>query len=297
MKTFAYSSCITLITSLILFLSGCGSGKPELVKVDPAFNEYISAYSSGMRSRKNHIRVELQDVLAEDVLATIRNNEFGTPDATILKDIFTFEPEIKGHAVWTDEHSIEFIPDEALPVNQFYNVYFDLEKLVQVKDGYEEFHFQFATYEQKLKVKFFIAVFHLYQFFQIKINIVELIYGQCFIGDKFDRMLICPDCMAFDFRFKRKDVFQNCCIRCTKFIVPDCSQYIFSQHILQFHTNVVFTRTHSGRISRDVFIKSRIDFHQFRFPRAATAEEKDKRSNECNARGVSKRFHSFRIND
>jgi alpha-2-macroglobulin len=152
MKTLASSSCIAIIASLFIFLSGCGSGKPELVKVDPAFNEYISAYSSGMRSRKNNIRIELQDVLTNEVMESISNNGLGLPDSALLKDVFTFEPEIKGHAIWTDGHSIEFVPDEPLPVNQFYDVYFDLDRLTQVKDGYEEFHFQFATYQQELTV-------------------------------------------------------------------------------------------------------------------------------------------------
>ena len=74
---------MALISLLGLILAGCGTGKPELVKVDAGFSNYVSAYSSGMQSRTEPIRVQLQDVLNEDALASVKKE-----DTLLLQDIF-----------------------------------------------------------------------------------------------------------------------------------------------------------------------------------------------------------------
>lgn len=146
---------------MALVFASCGTGKPEIVRVDPGFGNYVSAYSSGMQSRTSTIRVQLQDVLNADALASVNKQ-----DTLLLQDIFAFEPEIRGKAIWSSEYTVEFIPAEPLPVNQFYDVYFDLERLAEVKDGYEDFHFQFATFQQDL----FVTVDGLYDSEEYDLN-------------------------------------------------------------------------------------------------------------------------------
>lgn len=137
----------SLIVIFLAIVSGCGS-KPKIIQMDPAFGEYVSGYTSGMITRKSNIRIEL----VQDLKPELKTKN-GAPDSSVLKDIFSFSPEVKGQAVWVGERVIEFIPEEPMPPNQFYNVEFDLERVAQVKDDYEEFVFQFATYQQNLFVE------------------------------------------------------------------------------------------------------------------------------------------------
>lgn len=137
----------TAIALFFLTILGCGPSKPEIFKVDPAFGEYISGYTSGMVTRKSNIRIELSEGLNPDL-----KKSSALPDSALLEDIFSFEPELKGHAIWINDRVIEFIPDEVLPVNQFYTVDFDLEKVAKVKNEFENFKFQFSTFQQTMFV-------------------------------------------------------------------------------------------------------------------------------------------------
>lgn len=143
MKTKALYFVLLVVTGSISILLSCGS-KPEIYRIDPAYGKYISGYSSGMVSRQSGIRVELADETLKD---------FKSEDPKILEDIFSFSPELKGKAIWISDRVVEFIPDEKLPVNQFYTVDFDLERLANVDRGYENFRFQFATYTQHIYVE------------------------------------------------------------------------------------------------------------------------------------------------
>ncbi|MDX2361023.1 MAG: MG2 domain-containing protein [Crocinitomicaceae bacterium] len=139
-KTFF--KCFAALLATILF-SACGPTKPELIQVDPGFNVYISGYTSGMIQRQDNIRIELKEDL-EGLESFSEDN---------LLAMFEFEPAISGKVVVIGERLIEFIPDEMLPVNQFYTVRFQLDELIEVESGFEEFAFQFATFGQKLSVE------------------------------------------------------------------------------------------------------------------------------------------------
>ncbi len=138
----------SMIALLCAVFSGCGPSRPKIIKVDPAFGEYVSGYTAGMVTRKSNIRIELSQTLKPEL-----KDRHGRPDSTVLEDIFSFEPEVKGKAIWVSDRIIEFIPDEVLPVNQFYTVEFDLERVAEVKSDYEEFVFQFSTFQQTLFVE------------------------------------------------------------------------------------------------------------------------------------------------
>lgn len=156
---------LTIITIVVL-LSSCFHFKTEINEVNPAFGQYISAYTSGMVSRKTSIRIELakgyfethsvlnKSSVKDSVLFTSPANAqlVALPDSTILEDIFSFEPKIKGKAIWISDRIIEFIPAETLPVNQLYNVKFNLEDVMVVPEDFETFRFQFSTFPQNLFV-------------------------------------------------------------------------------------------------------------------------------------------------
>ena len=163
-KPFYFFSLLSL-TSL-LFLHSCFQGKPKIKAVNPAFKQYIEAFTSGMISRKSTIRVDLTFAYGDkkenikwhqqsdvDSVAASSSEDFVLPDSSVLEDIFEFEPAIPGKAQWLSNRSIEFVPDLPLSSNQLYDVTFKLEKILKVKNEFEEFEFQFATYPQSLFVE------------------------------------------------------------------------------------------------------------------------------------------------
>ena len=167
MKRYTLFSVITiLIATMALILSSCFFSRSGILEVNPAFGQYISAYTSGMLSRKSTVRIELaesyykshpiknppafQDSLAAAIYYA--NKLSALPDSGLLKDIFSFEPAIKGRAVWISDRIIEFIPAETLPVNQLYQARFQLGNVLDVPKEFREFRVQFSTYPQNLFV-------------------------------------------------------------------------------------------------------------------------------------------------
>ncbi|MDI1234662.1 MAG: MG2 domain-containing protein [bacterium] len=138
---------LLILLGSLFFLASCLNKKPQYIAVNPEYGKYVSGYTSGNISRKHAIRIELAEACPSSSkgLRTL-------PDSNLLESIFEFEPRIKGKAVWINERVIEFVPDQPLPVNQFYTATFQLEKVASVKSDFEEFVFQFASYPQNMTV-------------------------------------------------------------------------------------------------------------------------------------------------
>lgn len=130
------------ISSLSLLLFACGPSNPEFIQVDPAFREYISGYTSGMVNRGQSIRVELNDTTAQ--LLKLEQEE--------LNELLEIEPLVPGKVIAISDRVIEFVPAENLPMNQLFTMNLDLESILDVKSGYENFRFQFSTFDQKINV-------------------------------------------------------------------------------------------------------------------------------------------------
>ena len=160
MKHYIFYLAAIIAFSMTITFSSCFHFKPEINEVNPAFGKYISAYTSGMVSRKTNIRVELAQgyfethpMLKKPILIdSVYSSIIDLPDSTLLEDVFSFDPEIKGKAIWISDRIIEFIPEQTLPVCTFYNVKFKLDELQEVPDDLETFRFQFSTYPQNLFV-------------------------------------------------------------------------------------------------------------------------------------------------
>lgn len=148
---------LTALLLSALFLGSCMHFQPHVNQVNPAFGQYISGYTSGMVSRHSGIRIELANSVgnsAASPAATVQGNPvMHLPDSTLLEDIFSFEPAVKGRAIWISDRIIEFVPSAPMPVNQFYNASFKLDKVMNVKSEFETFHFQFSTFPQNLFVE------------------------------------------------------------------------------------------------------------------------------------------------
>jgi alpha-2-macroglobulin len=151
----------SLVIVLTILGCACSHFKPKVTDINPQFGQYISGFTSGMISRKSTIRIELARGLNENsqsqsITASAENGSalpHVLPDAALLEDIFTFDPQIKGKAIWISDRIIEFIPDTTLPASQFFNASFDLGKVAKVPSDFHTFNYQFSTYPQNLFVE------------------------------------------------------------------------------------------------------------------------------------------------
>ncbi len=132
---------IILIVATIVYRSI--NHKHQFKKVNPAFKEYVVAFTSGVISTQSTIKVRLANDFADSAL-------FNTP---VKEELFNFSPSIKGKTYWIDSKTIEFRPDEALPAKEFYEVKFFLSKLIKVPDSLETLEFQFQTIQQDFMLK------------------------------------------------------------------------------------------------------------------------------------------------
>jgi len=133
-------AAIVVLALVLLIIRN--KSKHEIIKINPAFAKYISAYTSGLISSESTIKIRLASDFAnqEDIGKAV--------DASLFK----FSPSIKGTTVWKDSRTIEFKPTEKLPSKQKYTAKFYLEKLLKVPSDLEVFKFQFETMAQNFSV-------------------------------------------------------------------------------------------------------------------------------------------------
>jgi hypothetical protein len=126
---------------LLMLFSGCRK-KSSLLRVNPAFREYIQAFTSGIISTQSVVKIRLVDDFADTVSLNM----------PVAETYFRFKPAIKGKTYWTDRRTIEFHPDEKMPQDQVYTVEFFLSKLITVPDSMKTFVFQIQTMQQEMTV-------------------------------------------------------------------------------------------------------------------------------------------------
>jgi len=85
--------------------------KHSIKPVNPAFRQYVQAFTSGVISSHSTIKIRLTSDFVDSVL-------FNQP---VEDKLFDFSPSLKGKTYWIDRHTLEFRPDEAIPANEFYN--------------------------------------------------------------------------------------------------------------------------------------------------------------------------------
>ena len=131
---------LQVFVSVSIFFS-CNK-KNKWVDVDPAFSQYIDAYTSGMVSKTSSIRIKL----AADAPVTHAIGE------AVEKSLFDFSPSVAGKAVWRDARTIEFHPDQNLIPDKLYNVNFRLGRVMNVPPKYEAFKFNIQTVKPSFAV-------------------------------------------------------------------------------------------------------------------------------------------------
>ena len=133
-----------VIGMFLIILQACNKEK-KFIEIDPAFGQYIEAYTSGTVSKTAAIRIKL----SSDASTTHPMGE------VVDKELFSFSPSVKGKAIWTDARTIEFQPAGNLAPDMLYKVTFQLGKATRVPSKYEEFTFNIQTVKPSFKVNDF----------------------------------------------------------------------------------------------------------------------------------------------
>ncbi len=132
---------LTVILNVIAIIAFTGCKKARLQEVDPAFCQYISAFTYGGISTDSYIQIELINELP----AVELNSE--------VKDkIFDFLPSIKGTTQWINSNTIRFTPDpNELKPGTKYKASFYLDKILKVEKKFKNFKFGFFVLEQNFR--------------------------------------------------------------------------------------------------------------------------------------------------
>ncbi len=142
LKSCFYGFSLVLIALLAACSSDDASDQYQPIKVDPAFAEFISAYTSGTIKSDDAIRIRFVKSAAD-------TNQIGKEADN---DLFKFSPSIAGKAIWLDHYTIEFTPENRLESGKVYECKFDLEDLFEVKEELETFKFNFHIIKQAFSV-------------------------------------------------------------------------------------------------------------------------------------------------
>lgn len=131
----------TLTCLCFSFLFSCN--KKKVITVDPAFAQYIDAYTSGVVSKKSVVRIQL----ASDVSVSHTVNE------TVKEDLFELSPAIPGKAYWVNARTIEFKPEKDLNPDELYTVSFRLGKVMNVPSKFKNFQFNIQTIKPAFQIE------------------------------------------------------------------------------------------------------------------------------------------------
>ncbi|MCX6287999.1 MAG: MG2 domain-containing protein [Bacteroidetes bacterium] len=133
---------LVILLALILIQTLGKPSKGPLIHVNPAFRQYVQAFTSGFISSHSTIKVRLNDDYVDSSSMNI----------PLKEDLLKVKPSIKGTACWIDSRTIEFRPEEPLPQDKIFTVQFFLSKLLTVPDSMKTMAFQFQTIRQDFDV-------------------------------------------------------------------------------------------------------------------------------------------------
>jgi len=134
------SAYLLLFLSVAVGLYSCKDAKQ--VKIDPAFAEYVAAFTNGTVSIATNVRLRLNEPVAEE-----QQLQF------LKSSAFKLSPDVHGVLAWEDEYTLIFNPDEDLDSDQEFVASVELDELITVPSGMEKFQFSFRTIPQNLDVK------------------------------------------------------------------------------------------------------------------------------------------------
>jgi uncharacterized protein YfaS (alpha-2-macroglobulin family) len=142
-KKLLITAAIALLTlSVFAWFIFRGKTERQVFTIDPQFSEYISAVTAGVISGESSVKVVLVNDYKGD--SATKND--------VIKNIFSFNPDISGTTRWADNRTIEFIPDKRLKSGQLYEADFNLGIVMDVPDQFRELKFAFRVVLQDFTV-------------------------------------------------------------------------------------------------------------------------------------------------
>jgi len=132
---------LTLLLAFSLFYS-CSTEKTE-ISPDIEFGDVISAYTSGIVSRRDIITIRFKDEIVEEAKLNVE----------LSNQVFDFSPNIDGKLIWVNKQTLNFVPNEYLKENTEYIAKLDL-KALGLENEKDEFVFSFRTIEQMISASF-----------------------------------------------------------------------------------------------------------------------------------------------
>lgn len=127
---------------LLISFSTVSCRKKGPIPFDPAFAQYISAFTSGTVSVASPVRIRLTDAFKGDV-------DTGAP---LTEELLTFSPSLEGELWWLDNQTLEFRPKSWLERGKVYEAELKLDKLTEVPGVLSRFKFSFVGMKQHIKV-------------------------------------------------------------------------------------------------------------------------------------------------
>jgi alpha-2-macroglobulin len=117
----------------VLFATGLAAcKKTKWIDVDPAFSQYIEAYTTGIVSKTATIRIRL----------AANTHTVHAAGEAVADKLFQFSPAVQGKAFWVDATTIEFKPQEYLKPGTLYVVNFKLGAVASVAaERFKKFRF------------------------------------------------------------------------------------------------------------------------------------------------------------
>ncbi|MEO5889876.1 MAG: MG2 domain-containing protein [Ferruginibacter sp.] len=131
-----------LCLAVIISFFSC-SKKDKWIEVDPAYSQYVDAYTTGVISKTSSISIQL----AADANTTHSVGE------EVKENLFDISPSVKGKAYWLNARTIEFKPEAWLSPDKVYEVNFKLGKVTRVPEKYSALKFNVKTIKPSFKVR------------------------------------------------------------------------------------------------------------------------------------------------
>lgn len=133
---------IAIILTVITVFSSCKKQQSPL-EFKEGFKAYIYAYTSGIISRSSPIRIRFTKSLVDE-------KSIGEK---VKNGVLVFDPSISGTAIWEDDKTIKFVPNDHLPSDEPYFGKISLSKLHDnVPKDLKTFMFDFKTKAQFFEV-------------------------------------------------------------------------------------------------------------------------------------------------
>lgn len=141
-KTIVAVFLITALSIAGLTYYSSASAKNDSQFINPAYKEYIAAYTAGYIPVESKVTIVLQEETAKAI-------EEGKETENTL---FEFSPAIEGTLTWLDKKTIEFKPSQRLSNNQTYKATFRLGQVLEVSEELKNFDFEFSTLRQAMEI-------------------------------------------------------------------------------------------------------------------------------------------------